>query len=362
MRRQLPDSNAGAQLIFALECGGPVPRALRALAMRWLVAARVLVVLLGVAISGSTMTTLATRPAATTTSPSADDPSCVAWKARTTEAVLAFHRRFAAPNGAFYAYATATGNVGSADYWYTPHALHVLLASVELGLTDARATVTFVQLFMGFHDAEGWVTPYIDDQMWIIEELVNAVALVQQHDVALALRIRDKAIELGNNIYAAWDTSCCGPRPGGVWWNYGHSYKATASNAGCAIALVSLYDLTGDAKWLVRAKLVYDYWTREQVEATGQVLDGINSDGVKDRRVFTYNEGVCGCCCSSAALLTLRVRRHVHHGQHCALAHHTRGVVLAAGRGSSGVSRSQRDVRGWCFARSGDRQHPSDQF
>ena len=57
-------------------------------------------------------------------------------------------------------------------------------------------------------------------------------------------RYRDRAVQLFDDIMAAWDETCCGSRPGGLWWDKPHTQKATASNAGAVITAVRLHDFT----------------------------------------------------------------------------------------------------------------------
>jgi hypothetical protein len=91
----------------------------------------------------------------------------------------------------------------------------------------------------------------------------------------------------------AWDEGCCGAVKGGVWWDHAHSQKATASNAGAALAAARMYRKTGNATYLDFAKMVYGFWRTNMVNlSTGQVCDHIDPDGTKVWWKFTYNEGL----------------------------------------------------------------------
>ncbi len=52
----------------------------------------------------------------------------------------------------------------------------------------------------------------------------------------------------------AWDTTCCGPVKGGVWWDTQHTQKATASNFGPVITAVQLFQHTNNNTYLAFAK------------------------------------------------------------------------------------------------------------
>ena len=54
----------------------------------------------------------------------------------------------------------------------------------------------------------------------------------------------------------AWDTTCCGPVKGGVWWDTQHTQKATASNFGPVITAVQLFQRTNNNTYLAFAKQV----------------------------------------------------------------------------------------------------------
>src|ERR1035438_6172409 len=91
-----------------------------------------------------------------------------------------------------------------------------------------------------------------------------------------------------------WDTSCCGGVPGGLWWDKAHTQKATAANAGAALAGARLYQRTGNPVYLSFAQQVYSYWYANMVnQRTFQVCDHINvTNGTKVWWRFSYNEGL----------------------------------------------------------------------
>ena len=100
---------------------------------------------------------------------------------------------------------------------------------------------------------------------------------------------------------AGWDTTCCGPQKGGVWWDKAHTQKATASNAGAALAGARLYERTANPSYLGFSQQVYSYWFSNMVSQG--VCDHITTDGTKVWWRFSYNEGLM----TGAALALARV-------------------------------------------------------
>jgi hypothetical protein len=172
------------------------------------------------------------------------------------------------------------------------------MTSMSLKVVVVVVVVVFFFFFFFFFFfshflLQGWTTPYIDDVSWMIEELVYSLPLVVD-DVALTERLWTRLNELSLFVFSSWDTSCCISRsPGGAWWDLGHTYKATASNAGAVNALAAVYfGGNGNQTLLLRAQLIFEFWRLNQVLESGQVLDGIRRDGTADGRIFTYNEGM----------------------------------------------------------------------
>ncbi|EPX56895.1 Serine O-acetyltransferase [Cystobacter fuscus DSM 2262] len=125
------------------------------------------------------------------------------------------------------------------------------------------------------------------------DEAWMSLALIRAYDLTGDAKYLNKAKELYADIRNAWDTTCCGTTRGGIWWNRAHTQKATASNAGPVIAGVRLYRRTGDASYLSFAQQVYDYWFNNMVNtSTWQVADHFEPNGTKVWWKFTYNEGL----------------------------------------------------------------------
>ncbi|MHB8416758.1 MAG: glycoside hydrolase family 76 protein [Myxococcales bacterium] len=135
--------------------------------------------------------------------------------------------------------------------------------------------------------SSGFSSNYYDDESWM------TLALIRAYDFSGDATFLTTAESVYADIEGAWDTSCCGAIPGGLWWDRAHTQKATASNAGPVIAGVRLASRTGNAADLSFAQQAYGYWRSNFVNAANQVADHI--DAATGNLVwwkFTYDEGL----------------------------------------------------------------------
>ena len=133
----------------------------------------------------------------------------------------------------------------------------------------------------------GWYDGYYDDECWM------TLALIRAYDLTTNTTYLSQAEAIYADVEGGWDTTCCGTTVGGVWWDKAHTQKATASNAGAALAGALLYERTTNAAYLNFSQQVYAYWFTNMVNPTTfQVCDHIQTDGTKVCWQFTYNEGL----------------------------------------------------------------------
>jgi predicted alpha-1,6-mannanase (GH76 family) len=170
-------------------------------------------------------------------------------------------------------------------YWTYAHGWEAVMDGVER--TGAQQYSGLIESFYLGQDAHGWFSAYYDDECWMILALTHAYDLTDD----------PKYLSQAENLYAdvmnAWDTTCCGSVKGGVWWDRAHTQKATASNAGAALAGARLYQRSGNSTYLAFAEQVYSYWFTNMVDpVTHQVADHFQTDGTKVWWRFTYNEGL----------------------------------------------------------------------
>ena len=209
------------------------------------------------------------------------------------EAIAEAHRRADAATDALVsrfwssgagAFTASPGGSRAAEYWLSAQALASVIDGVER--TGGRRWADVPRAFISAQDARGWRRDYVDDENWM------ALALLRWSELAGDATARARAEALLDDIAQAWDETCCGEHPGGIWWDRAHTQKATASNAGPVITVVRLYERTGDRSRLELARKVFAYWAAEMVDpATGQVADHIEPSGRKVWWRFTYDQG-----------------------------------------------------------------------
>ena len=160
-----------------------------------------------------------------------------------------------------------------------------------LDATERRGTNAFsgtARMFFELQAERGWLDGFYDDENWI------TLALLHAYKVTGDATYLNQAKVVFADIMKAWDTTCCGAHPGGLWWEKPTTGKVTAINAGAVISASRLYEDTNDASYLAFATKAYDYWSTYMVDATsGHVYDDINNAGVINTTwSFTYNEGL----------------------------------------------------------------------
>jgi predicted alpha-1,6-mannanase (GH76 family) len=206
------------------------------------------------------------------------------WHTRADQAVQTMLMAFWSQSAA-YLEAESPTNGSVTGYWTFAQAFDAILDGIE------RSNGTELAGWAdGMYDAQnaiGFSRNYYDDENWM------TLALLRAYDLEPDARFLAEAETLYADIMAAWDSSCCGAHPGGIWWDRPHTQKATAANAGPVITGVRLAAQTGDASYLAFAQKVYAYWHANMVDPTTYaVTDHIDSDGTLVHYKFTYNEGL----------------------------------------------------------------------
>jgi predicted alpha-1,6-mannanase (GH76 family) len=174
-----------------------------------------------------------------------------------------------------------------ASYWFSAHALDGVLDGIELssGTEKLRGIVTD---FCNAQDRRGWIAGFFDDECWMTLALLRAHAITG--DPAHLARARALYRDIVAN---AWDATPLGPLRAGAWWDRAHTQKATAANAGAALAAARMHRATGEPAALAFARRVYGNWRDAMTDpATGQVWDHVTTAGQVVRWKFTYNEGL----------------------------------------------------------------------
>ena len=170
-------------------------------------------------------------------------------------------------------------------YWTFAQGWDALLDGVER--TGGQQYAGLIESFYLGQNQRGWYSGYYDDECWM------TLALIRAYDLTTNATYLNQAQTLYADIEGGWDHTCCGSVLGGVWWDKAHTQKATAANAGAALAGARLYQRTGNVNFLKFAELVFSYWFTKMVNPTTfQVCDHIQTDGTKVWWRFTYNEGL----------------------------------------------------------------------
>jgi predicted alpha-1,6-mannanase (GH76 family) len=170
-------------------------------------------------------------------------------------------------------------------YWTYANGWDALLDGVER--TGGAQYAGLIESFYLGQNSRGWTNDFYDDECWM------TLALIRAYDFTANPVYLNQARALYADVQGGWDTSCCGPVKGGVWWNKAHTQKATAANAGAALAGARLYQRTTNTAYLTFAQQVYSFWWNNMVNhSTFQVCDHIDPDGTKVWWKFTYNEGL----------------------------------------------------------------------
>lgn len=184
-----------------------------------------------------------------------------------------------------YFHHTYPDNGGLTGYWTYANGWEAVMDNVER--TSKRQYFNWIETLYVGQNERGWGADYYDDLCWM------TMALIRAYDLSGDSKYLDRAKAVFVDVQLAWDASCCGGAPGGVWWDRAHTQKATASNAGAAQAAAKLYRRTGSAAYLTFARQVYNFWYQNMVDlSTGQVCDHITPTGEKVWWKFTYNEGL----------------------------------------------------------------------
>jgi predicted alpha-1,6-mannanase (GH76 family) len=186
-----------------------------------------------------------------------------------------------------YLAADSPSTGANTGYWTFAQGYDAVLDGVQR--TDGAHYAGWIEGLYLAQNAQGWTSGFYDDENWM------TLALIRAYDLGGDPKYLDHAKTLYAEIEAAWDTTCCGAHPGGIWWDkhVPHSQKATASNAGPVIAGVRLAAHTGDAHYLQFAQQVYAYWRTYMVDPTTfAVTDHITTGGTLVKYRFTYNEGL----------------------------------------------------------------------
>lgn len=175
----------------------------------------------------------------------ATSPACQVMRAHAKRGVDSFEKLFM--NEGFFS-RWSNSSYPTASYWNTFVALDLVFDAYSLGLMNQSFFDVFIENFYHTMNNQGWGSMYYDDLDWAIEALAKGMSLVKNSTITSTF---SKVLQaLSASVSNAWDESCCGNVPGGVWWSTEQTYKAAASNVGTSAAMCRMYNVSGDKSWL----------------------------------------------------------------------------------------------------------------
>ena len=233
------------------------------------------------------------------------------WHRRADEAIESFLLKFWS-GGRQYLRATYPDTGGLTGYWTYANAWQAVMDAIER--TGGRHYAGMIESLYRGQDRRGWYSDWYDDECWMV------MALVRAYDLAGDPAYLAQAEAIYTDVQGGWDAAA-----GGVWWDRAHTQKATAANAGAALAGALLYPRTRKAAYRDFARQVYDFWLANMVDPrTHQVCDHVLPDGTKVWWRFTYNEGLM-------IGAGLELHRATRDRAYLAAAHQIAGFLITGG-------------------------------
>lgn len=158
-----------------------------------------------------------------------------------------------------------------AGYWNHQEATHLLASAVLRGRRNLLPPL-YRAIAASTHGSRSWVRPYFDDMNWAV------LALIEAADATGDKTFLTQAVDLFDGQIMAHGTDQSKRCGGGLWWDMNHTQKATASNAGPALAAALLSNRTGDPKFLEAATTFFQFWKVRMTDpVTGAVSDHLDT-------------------------------------------------------------------------------------
>lgn len=195
------------------------------------------------------------------------------------------------PSYKAYYYSDVTHS-GRMDFWKQAEAIETLIDAYTIH-NDPDLRNKMVYLYNGMRDAYGllWSSnTFNDDVIWGALMCVRAFLITNDGGM------KDMAKNNFDMVWArAWDNSL----GGGLWWTTANNTKNACVNAPAAICAMYLYQVTGDASYRDKARMIVDWMVSKlYVPGTGEVKGAINAAGVITEGARTYTQGTFIGACS----------------------------------------------------------------
>ncbi|OQP57139.1 sugar transporter [Niastella vici] len=204
----------------------------------------------------------------------------------------AFYQQYGTygPSYKAYYYSDVT-HTGRMDFWRQAEAIETLIDAYTVN-NDTDLRNKFVYLYNGMRDNWGllWSSnSYNDDVIW------GALMCIRAFRITNDGGMKDMAKNNFDLVWSrAWDTNL----GGGLWWTTGKTTKNACVNAPAAICAIYLYQATGDAGYLTKAKQLVDWMVSKlYASGSGAVAGAMNAAGTITEGTRTYTQGTfIGAC------------------------------------------------------------------
>ncbi len=197
-------------------------------------------------------------------------------------------------NRAYYRENTAGGH---AWFWGQANMVEMVADAYDRAPTQAKRD-RLTALCRGFTDYHGtsWAwNEYNDDIMWAC--IVFTKAYLATNDTQFLNRATA-------NFNVVWNRAWATSLGGGLFWKGTSGSRNACVNSPAAIAACMLYDITGDAAYLDKARALIAWMDATLVRANGAIDDHITSSGTITDWRFTYNQGTYVGACSALHRIT----------------------------------------------------------
>lgn len=168
------------------------------------------------------------------------------------------------------------------DFWWEARLWEVVMDAWET-TGDPRYRAMIDDVYDGFtRHYPTFDSDFNDDVNWW------AMGAARAYGITGDQRYLDTSVELFDRIWADWDDT----HGGGIWWRQSvQDQKNVATNAPAAVTAVMLARHTGDAGYLERAEMLFDWVDDRLVEDDGTVHDHLEGTDTLVRWGFSYNYG-----------------------------------------------------------------------
>lgn len=175
----------------------------------------------------------------------------------------------------------------SYNYWWMAHALDAYTDAYRRSgkrnyQSNAKGILNGMYIAYDAGRRDLW-NSYYDDMEWA------CLACLRAYEVFESESWLDEARQLFTWIWEGWDNTT-----GGILWNNGSQRgvvdsKNSCSNGPAMIAAAMLYQTTGEAQYLEKAKMIFDFMYEHNLFSDGFVKDAPANDN--RGWTFTYNQG-----------------------------------------------------------------------